>query len=75
MPRSTTDSALAVVVLASAALVLIAPVIGRAGWTHAADLCMGLAAGTGVLSFGLAASHTIRAARRPAPGRAKKEVA
>ena len=74
MSRHTTDGALALLVLTSAAFVLIAPLIGRAGWTHAADLCMALAAGAGVLSFGLAASYTIRATRRPAPDHAKKEV-
>jgi hypothetical protein len=56
-------------VLASAALVLAAPVVGRAGHERAADLCMAVAAGAGLLSFAVAALYTFRAARRRAPGR------
>lgn len=68
------DDALASCVLVSVALVLMAPVVGRAGWAQAADLCMGLAASGGLLSFALAAVSTVRAARARAPGhRAGKE--
>ena len=74
MPPSTTDGALAGVVLVSAALVLLAPLLGRAGWELAADVCMGLAAGGGLLSFALAAVHTHRAARRRSRGRSGREL-
>jgi len=67
------DDVLAACVLVSCALVLIAPVLGRSGWAHAADLCMGLAASGGLLSFGLAAVGTIRATRDRALRRAGKE--
>lgn len=73
MPRPTSDTSLAVLVLATAALVLVAPVAGRVGFERLADACMALAAAGGFLSFGLAAAHTIRAARRRAPARSRRE--
>ena len=65
------DFLLAVLVLAAAALVLAAPLVGRAGHPVAADLVMVAAAGCGVASFGLAGVATLRAARR-APGEAHR---
>ncbi len=73
MPRRTDEDVLLPLVLASAALVLVAPVVGRAGWEQVADVCMGAAATAGLLSFGIAARHTIRAGRRRAAGRSGKE--
>jgi hypothetical protein len=71
--RSKTEGVLVPLVLVSVALALVAPVVGRAGWEHTADLCMGLAAGAGLLSFGIAAAHTLRAARQRAPRRPNGE--
>jgi hypothetical protein len=68
----STDGAevrLAALVLAAAALVLAAPVVGRAGHPVLADVVMALAAACAFTSFGVAAFHTVRAARRaPRPG-------
>ncbi len=58
------DLPLAVLVLAACALVLAAPVLGRAGHPLAADLAMLGAAAAGTASFVLAALATLRAARR-----------
>ncbi|RIK95914.1 MAG: hypothetical protein DCC71_22885 [Proteobacteria bacterium] len=58
------EAPLAVLVLLAAAFVLAAPLVGRAGHPGAADVLMGLAAGCGVLSFGVAGWATLRAARR-----------
>jgi len=64
------DLGLAVVVLSAAALVLVAPVLGRLGYAGAADVVMVAAAGCGVASFAMAGAATLRAARsRPAAGR------
>lgn len=60
------DLTLAVLVLAAAACVLAAPVLGRAGHATAADVAMVAAAGCGVASFALAGAATLRAARRSA---------
>ncbi|HTF33370.1 MAG TPA: hypothetical protein VK714_06660 [Myxococcota bacterium] len=73
MPRSKTEGALVPLVLVSVALALVAPVAGRAGWERTADLCMGLAASAGLLSFGVATTHTLRAARQRAPRRSRRE--
>ncbi len=74
MPRSTREGALLPLVMASAALVLVAPVVGRAGWERMADVCMGAAATAGLLSFGIAARHTFRAGRRGAAGRSGRRL-
>jgi hypothetical protein len=58
------DLALMTTVLAAAALVLAAPVLGRIGYAGAADLAMAGAAACGVASFTLAGVTTWRAARR-----------
>lgn len=58
-PRS--DAALAGLVLASIALVLAAPVAGRAGFPQLADALMALAAFAGLAAFAQAGFHTIRA--------------
>lgn len=58
------DSWLMALALAAAALVLVAPVLGRSGHPMAATLAMVAAAGCGVLSFILAGVATVRAARR-----------
>jgi hypothetical protein len=60
------DVALAASVLLAAALVLVAPLAGRAGHPRVADLLMVLAAACGIASFGMAARATLRAARRGA---------
>jgi hypothetical protein len=73
VPRFKTEGALVPLVLVSVTLALVAPVVGRAGWEHAADLCIGLAASAGLLSFGIAAVHTLRAARHRGPGRSRRE--
>jgi uncharacterized membrane protein YccC len=61
---SRSDAPVAVLVLVAAALVLAAPVVGRAGYARAADTAMALAAAAGLLSFVWVAVHTLRAARR-----------
>ncbi len=58
------EALLASLVLAAAALVLAAPVLGRSGHPMAADLAMAAAAGCGVGSFALAGVATLRAARQ-----------
>jgi hypothetical protein len=58
------DAPLAACALAGAALVLAAPVLGRAGHPVAADVAMATAAGCGIASFVLAGFATVRAARR-----------
>jgi hypothetical protein len=58
------DAWLAALVLSAAALVLAAPVVGRAGHPRAADAAMLLAAGCGLAAFAWAALATLRAARR-----------
>lgn len=70
---SNGDLPLAACALAAAALVLAAPVLGRAGHPLAADLAMGGAAVSGLASCTLAGLATVRAARRrrggpPPPG-------
>jgi hypothetical protein len=50
--------------LAAIALVLGAPVAGRAGLSGLADALMILAAAAGAAAFALATVHTFRAARR-----------
>lgn len=62
------DAPFALLVLTGAALVLAAPVIGRAGYARLADLLMALAAGAGVASFAWAGAATLRASRRAARG-------
>jgi hypothetical protein len=59
-----TETRIVLLVLAAAALVLAAPVVGRAGAPGLADLVMGLAATCGLAAFASAAVHTLRAARR-----------
>jgi TRAP-type C4-dicarboxylate transport system permease small subunit len=59
-----TDGWLVALVMAAAAFAIAAPVLGRAGWSAAANASMFLAAAAGVASFALAAIHTLRAARR-----------
>ena len=58
------DLPLAVSALAAAALVLAAPLLGRAGHPLAADLTVAAAAASGFASFVLAGFATVRAARR-----------
>ena len=50
-------------VLAAAGLILLAPLLGRAGLLGWADVLMALAAGAGVGAFVLVAVVTVRAAR------------
>lgn len=58
------ELAFAVLILAASALVMLAPLVGRAGYAGLADVTMVLAAAGGVGSFVWAAAHTLRAARR-----------
>jgi hypothetical protein len=67
-PGTRSDAPIAGLVLASIALVLLAPVAGRAGLTRLADASMGLAAAAGLLAFAVAAFHTFRARHRVTPG-------
>lgn len=59
-------------ILAAAALVMAAPLVGRAGYARLADLAMVLAAGAGLISFAWAGAHTLRAARRREDGDSKE---
>jgi hypothetical protein len=54
-------------VLASIALVLAAPVAGRAGFPQLADALMALAAFAGLAAFAQAGFHTLRARHGAAP--------
>jgi hypothetical protein len=58
------ELAIVVLVLVAAALVLAAPVLGRAGVPRLADAAMLLAAGCGLAAFATAAGATVRATRR-----------
>jgi hypothetical protein len=51
-------------VLSAAALVLVAPLLGRSGAAGAADATMAIAAAAGAGAFVIAARETLRAARR-----------
>lgn len=64
-----TETAIVVLVLLAAALVLAAPVVGRAGLPGAADVVMVAAASCGVLAFGVAAWNTLRSARSGEEGK------
>jgi len=69
-PRGArSDAAFAVLALVASALVLMAPVAGRAGYAGLANALMLLAAGAGLAGFGLAALDTFRAARRTGAAR------
>jgi hypothetical protein len=52
------DVSLAVLALLATALVLVAPVLGRAGFPFAADVVMAAAAASGVGAFLLAAAQS-----------------
>jgi hypothetical protein len=68
------EASIVVLVLAAAAAVLAAPVIGRLGAPALADVAMWLAAGCGVAAFGVAAVSTLRAGRRHGARRAREDV-
>ncbi len=57
-------------VLAAAALVLVAPLLGRSGAPGAADVTMAAATAAGIAAFAVAARETLAAMRR-AKARAK----
>lgn len=59
------DTRLVALVFMAATCVMMAPLLGRAGWPTAADAAMVLAAVLGVAAFTLAARDTFLAARRP----------
>lgn len=65
MPSDRIEVAVALLALAAAALVLVAPLVGRNGAPAVADGLMIAAASAGVASFALAGFATVRAARRP----------
>lgn len=68
-----TEVVIAILVLAAAGLILLAPLLGRAGAPRWADVTMALAAGAGVSAFVLVAVYTWRAATRRSEGRKEKE--
>ena len=51
-------------VLSAAALVLVAPLLGRSGAAGTADVTMATAAAAGIAAFAIAARETLRATRR-----------
>jgi hypothetical protein len=59
------DASIAALALLAGALVMCAPLVGRAGSALLADLLMAGAALAGLASFALAGRATLRAARRP----------
>lgn len=59
------ELAIVCLVLVAAALVLVAPVLGRWGAASAADGMMAAASAAGVAAFAIAARDTLRAVRRP----------
>ena len=61
------EIAIAVLSLAAAGLVILAPMLGRAELARAADVAMASAALCGVAAFALAGVHSLRAARRRSP--------
>jgi hypothetical protein len=63
-----TEAAVAVLVMAAAGLILLAPLLGRVGAPVWADVAMALASGAGVGAFVLVAVYTFRAARRRGDG-------
>ena len=67
------EAGLALLILASIALVLIAPVAGRLGHPIAANVIMALAAGGGAGAFVLVGLDTWRAARKRAPAHREDE--
>ena len=67
MPERS-ETAIAALVLAAIGLVLLAPLLGRAGAEPWADVAMLSAALAGVAAFLLAARATLRAARQPRQG-------
>ena len=69
MGADRTEVVIAALVMAAAALILLAPLLGRVGAPGWANVIMALAAGAGVGAFVLAAVVTCRAARRPGDGR------
>lgn len=64
------ETAIVALVLLAAALVMAAPLLGRAGLAGAANAAMLVAAGSGVLAFGAAGWTTLRASRA---GRGERE--
>lgn len=67
------DALLAALVLLAAALVLAAPVAGRAGHPQLADAAMALAAACGLGTFAWTAWVTLRAARRGGARRSEED--
>ena len=62
------DMPLTVLVMIATALVLSAPVLGRIGFSFAADVVVSVAAVSGVGAFLLAAAHSlVRLQRAPVP--------
>ena len=59
-----TETAIAALVMLAAALILLAPLLGRGGATTGANVAMALASCAGLGAFVLAAISTCRAARR-----------
>jgi hypothetical protein len=59
-----TETAIAVLVMAAAGLVIGAPILGRLGFPHLADVAMASAALCGVGAFAVAGVHTFHAGRR-----------
>lgn len=72
--RAAHDPVIATLTLLAAALVLAAPVVGRAGHAEAANLLMLAAASSGLGAFALAGLATVRAARARQPHAQEKEI-
>jgi hypothetical protein len=69
MRAERTEVVIVALVVAAAGLILLAPLLGRAGAPGWADVVMALASGAGVGAFVLVAVVTVRAARRRDDGR------
>lgn len=67
------DTILAVLVLTAAALVLGAPVLGRAGFPFVANVVVSVAAASGVAAFLMAAAHSILRVRTVSAKPARRE--
>jgi hypothetical protein len=63
------ETTIAVLAMAAAGLVIAAPMLGRLGLPHLADLAMASAALCGLAAFAAAGLHTFHAARRGGGGR------
>jgi hypothetical protein len=68
MRAERTEVVIVALVVAAAGLILLAPLLGRAGAPGWADVVMAIASGAGVGAFVLVTVVTVRAARRRGDG-------